>query len=172
MPPRRARRPTAASVQPLVDKLGVSAPDDTTLVFKLASPQPVFTQILSLWGMAPLKQSVIEAGGANWWQSPKNHVTNGAWVLDSFTSNQNVVFKPNPNYTGEKPYLTQVEAKIIKDAGADLDGVPEQRTGPHQRADRQPPAGARRPELQEPNPARAATDHLRALLQQQGRALQ
>ena len=112
----KSATPTAASVQPLVDKLGVSAPDDTTLVFKLASPQPVFTQVLSLWGMAPLKQSVIEAGGANWWQSPKNHVTNGAWVLDSFTSNQSVVFKPNANYTGEKPYLTQVEAKIIKDA--------------------------------------------------------
>lgn len=107
--------PTAASVQPLVEKLGVAAPDDTTLVFKLASPQPVFPQILSLWGLVPLKQAVIEKGAANWWQDPKSHVTNGAWVLDSFTSNQNLVFKPNPNYAGEKPYLTQVEAKIIKD---------------------------------------------------------
>ncbi|MDQ2785705.1 MAG: ABC transporter substrate-binding protein, partial [Chloroflexota bacterium] len=64
--------PTAQTLQPLVNNLGVSAPDDTTLVFKLASPQPVFTQILSLWGFAPLKQAVIEAGGANWWQTPKN----------------------------------------------------------------------------------------------------
>ncbi|MGI8690234.1 MAG: ABC transporter substrate-binding protein [Thermomicrobiales bacterium] len=107
--------PTAQTLQPLVDKLGITAPDDTTLVFKLASPQPVFTQILSLWGFAPLKQAVVEQGGANWWQTPKNHVTNGAWMLDTFNSNQNLIFKPNPNYTGEKPFLTQVEAKIIKD---------------------------------------------------------
>ena len=107
--------PTAQTLQPLVDKLGITAPDDTTVVFKLANPQPVFTQVLSLWGFIPLKQSVVEAGGANWWQTPKNHVTNGAWVLDTFASNQNLIFKPNPNYTGEKPYLTQVEAKIIKD---------------------------------------------------------
>lgn len=107
--------PTAQTLQPLVDKLGISAPDDTTVVFKLASPQPVFTQVLSLWGFVPLKQDVVEKGGANWWQTPKNHVTNGAWMLDTFTSNQNLIFKPNPNYTGEKPFLTQVEAKIIKD---------------------------------------------------------
>lgn len=107
--------PTAQTLQPLVDKLGVSAPDNTTLVFKLANPQPVFTEILSLWGLIPLKKDVVEKGGANWWQTPKNHVTNGAWVLDAFTSNQHLVFKPNPNYTGQKPFLTQVEAKIIKD---------------------------------------------------------
>ncbi|HEY8292635.1 MAG TPA: peptide ABC transporter substrate-binding protein [Thermomicrobiales bacterium] len=111
----KSATPTAQTLQPLVDKLGITMSDDTTVVFKLASPQPVFTQVLSLWGLIPLKQDVVEKGGDNWWQTPKNHVTNGAWVLDSFNSNQNLIFKPNPNYTGEKPFLTQVEAKIIKD---------------------------------------------------------
>ena len=149
-----------------MDKLGVTAPDDTTLVFKLASPQPVFTQVLSLWGIAPLKQSVIEAGGANWWQTPKNHVTNGAWVLDSFTSNQNLIFKPNPNYTGEKPYLTQVEAKIIKDPAQIWTAYQNNELDLHQRPDRQPAAGAQRPDVQESDPARPATDDLRPLVQQ------
>ena len=104
-------------LQPLLDKVGVAAKDDTTLVFTLANIQPVFVQILALWGLAPLKQSVIDKAGADWWKDPKNHVTNGAWVLDSFTSNQSLGFKPNPNYTGsEKPYLTEVQVKIIKDS--------------------------------------------------------
>ncbi|MDQ6603271.1 MAG: peptide ABC transporter substrate-binding protein [Chloroflexota bacterium] len=107
---------SAQELQPLLDKIGVAAKDDNTLVVTLANVQPVFAQILALWGLAPLKQSVIEKGGADWWKDPKNHVTNGAWVLDSFTSNQSLVFKPNPNYTGsEKPYLTEVQMKIIKD---------------------------------------------------------
>ncbi|MHB8645658.1 MAG: peptide ABC transporter substrate-binding protein [Thermomicrobiales bacterium] len=114
--PAKGPTPTPADIKGLVDKVAVSAKDDNTVVFQLANAQPVFTQILSLWGFCPLKQTVIEKGGADWWKDPKNHVTNGAWVLDSFTSNQNLVFKPNANYTGEKPYLTQVEFKIIKDS--------------------------------------------------------
>ncbi len=113
--PENAKK-SAQELQPLLDKLGVAAKDDNTLVFTLASVQPVFVQILALWGLAPLKQSVIEKAGADWWKDPKNHVTNGAWVLDSFASNQSLGFKPNPNYTGsEKPYLTEVQVKIIKD---------------------------------------------------------
>ncbi|MCA1725295.1 MAG: peptide ABC transporter substrate-binding protein [Thermomicrobia bacterium] len=132
--PEKGPTPTPQDAKGLVDKIGVSMKDDNTVVFQLASPQPVFTQILSLWGFCPLKQSVIEKGGADWWKDPKNHVTNGAWVLDSFTSNQNLVFKPNMNYTGEKPYLTQADFKIIKDSAQvwnayqnnelDLIGVP------------------------------------------------
>lgn len=132
--PEKGPTPTPQDSKGLVDKLGISMKDDNTVVFQLANPQPVFTQILSLWGFCPLKQSVVEKGGADWWKDPKNHVTNGAWVLDSFTSNQNLVFKPNTNYTGEKPYLTQAEFKIIKDSAQvwnayqnnelDLIGVP------------------------------------------------
>lgn len=107
---------SAQELQPLLEKLGVSAPDETTLVFKLANTQPAFPEILSLWGLTPLKQSVVEAGGANWWQSPKNHVTNGAWVLDTFQSKQKLTFTPNPNYTGEKTYLTRLEFSVIQDS--------------------------------------------------------
>ena len=106
---------SAAELQPLLDKLGVSAKDDTTVVFQLANAQPVFPQILGLWGFIPLKQSVT-AASPDWWQDPKNHITNGAWTLASFTSNQSLTLRPNPNYTGEKPYLTEVQVKIIKDS--------------------------------------------------------
>jgi oligopeptide transport system substrate-binding protein len=103
-------------LQPLFDKLGIAAKDDTTLQFTLADVQPTFPQILSLWGFIPLKQGIVDKGGANWWQDPKNHVTNGAWTLDSFQSKQKLTFVPNANYTGEKPYLQRVEISVIADA--------------------------------------------------------
>lgn len=107
---------TTAELQPLLDKLGVAAKDDTTIVYTLASVRPTFPQVLSLWGLIPLKQSVVEKGGADWWKDPKNHVTNGAWVLNTFQSNQKLIFTPNTNYTGEKPFLTRVEFPVIADA--------------------------------------------------------
>ncbi len=107
---------SAAELKPLFDALGVAAKDDNTLTFTLTQPRPTFPQVLSLWGLIPLKQSVVEKGGADWWKDPKNHITNGAWILDTFQSNQRLIFKPNTNYTGEKPYLTQVEFPIIADA--------------------------------------------------------
>lgn len=103
-------------LQPLFDKLGVTAKDDATLIFTLANARPTFPQVLSLWGLIPLKQSVVEKGGADWWKDPKNHVTNGAWILDTFQSNQKLIFTPNTNYTGEKPFLTRIEFPIIADA--------------------------------------------------------
>lgn len=106
---------SATELKPLFDKLGVAAKDDTTLVFTLAQPQPTFPQVLSLWGLIPLKQDVVEKGGASWWQDPKNHVTNGAWILETFQSKQKITLTPNTNYTGQKPFLTRLEFTIITD---------------------------------------------------------
>ncbi len=106
---------SATELKPLFDKLGVAAKDDSTLVFTLAQPQPTFPQVLSLWGLIPLKQDVVEKGGASWWQDPKNHVTNGAWILETFQSKQKITLTPNTNYTGQKPFLTRLEFTIITD---------------------------------------------------------
>ncbi len=106
---------SATELKPLFDKLGVAAKDDTTLVFTLAQPQPTFPQVLSLWGLIPLKQDVVEKGGASWWQDPKNHVTNGAWILETFQSKQKITLTPNTNYTGQKPFLTRLEFTVITD---------------------------------------------------------
>lgn len=107
---------TAAELQPLVDKLGIAAKDDTTLVFTLRDVQPTFPQVLSLWGLAPLKQDVVEKGGATWWQDPKNHVVNGAWMLETYTAKQKLTFVPNKNYTGQAPILTRLEFTVITDS--------------------------------------------------------
>ncbi len=107
---------SAADLKPLFDALGIAAKDDTTLEFKLTDPQPTFPFVLSLWGLIPLKQSVVEAGGATWWNNPKNHVTNGAWIMETFQSKQKITMIPNPNYTGEKPYLQRIEISVIADA--------------------------------------------------------
>ncbi|MDQ6831887.1 MAG: peptide ABC transporter substrate-binding protein [Chloroflexota bacterium] len=107
---------TKAELQPLFDKLGVVAKDDNTLAFTLKDVQPTFPFVLSLWGLIPLKQDVVEKGGANWWQDPKNHITNGAWTLETFQSKQKLTFVPNASYTGQKPILTRLEFTIIADS--------------------------------------------------------
>ena len=50
----------------LADKVGVSAPDDFTLVVKLTSPQPWFIQQASHHSFLAVNQSAVEEFGDKW----------------------------------------------------------------------------------------------------------
>ncbi|MDT6941634.1 peptide ABC transporter substrate-binding protein [Brucella pseudogrignonensis] len=80
-----------------VDELGVEAVDDHTLKVTLNSPAPYFLELLTHQTGFPLHKKSVEENGDKF-TTPGKMVTNGAYELVSFTPNDKIVMKKNPNY--------------------------------------------------------------------------
>ncbi len=80
-----------------VDQLGVEAVDDHTLKITLNTPAPYFIELLTHQTSFPLHQKSVEANGDKF-TTPGKMVTNGAYMLESFTPNDKIVMKKNPHY--------------------------------------------------------------------------
>jgi oligopeptide transport system substrate-binding protein len=80
-----------------VDQLGVEAVDDHTLKISLNSPAPYFLELLTHQTGFPLNEKSVEANGDKF-TTPGKMVTNGAYMLESFTPNDKIVMKKNPYY--------------------------------------------------------------------------
>jgi len=80
-----------------VDQLGVAAVDDHTLTITLNAPAPYFLELLTHQTGLPLHQKTVEQYGDRFTLSG-NMVTNGAFMLESFTPNDKIVMKKNPHY--------------------------------------------------------------------------
>ncbi len=80
-----------------VEELGVAAPDDNTLVVTLSNPTPYFLELLTHQTGKPLHQASVEAHGDDFVR-PGNLVTNGAYMLQSFTPNDRIVMQKNPHF--------------------------------------------------------------------------
>ncbi|HXV39851.1 MAG TPA: peptide ABC transporter substrate-binding protein [Steroidobacteraceae bacterium] len=83
------RRPPAA--------LGVSAPDDRTLVVQLAAPSPYFTALLSHPSTFPVHRATLAARGGEF-ARPGVAVTNGAFVPVDWQIGSHILAKRNPHY--------------------------------------------------------------------------
>jgi oligopeptide transport system substrate-binding protein len=102
--------PTDAEVKALQDKVGISAPDDKTVVVKLTTPATYFIDVLALWIAAPVQEKWITTKNAT---EAGNFVGTGPFILDKWEHNNQIVLKPNPNWSGEqKPILTEIQASM------------------------------------------------------------
>lgn len=68
------------SVQALVDGLGVSTPNDETLVIRLKFPASYFPSMTSLWTLSAIPTWSVEEYGSEWIEAG-NIVSNGRFVL-------------------------------------------------------------------------------------------
>jgi len=80
-----------------VEQLGVEAVDDHTLTITLNAPAPYFLELLTHQTGLPLHQKTVEQYGDRF-TAPGNLVTNGAFMLESFTPNDKIVMQKNPHY--------------------------------------------------------------------------
>jgi oligopeptide transport system substrate-binding protein len=80
-----------------VDALGVSAPDDRTLVMDLEFPVPYFLQVLANTQAVPVPRHVIEKLGRDWTR-PGSLVSNGPYVLAERVPQGYVKLVKNPRY--------------------------------------------------------------------------
>ncbi|MDO5642254.1 MAG: peptide ABC transporter substrate-binding protein [Paracoccus sp. (in: a-proteobacteria)] len=97
------------------ETLGVTAPDDHTLVVSLTKPTPYFLKTLAHATTYPTPQKVIEQHG-DAWTRPGNMVSNGAYVLKSHDLGVQATAERNPNYwDNEHTILESVTFTTVND---------------------------------------------------------
>ncbi|MGE0687353.1 MAG: ABC transporter substrate-binding protein [Dehalococcoidia bacterium] len=113
--PAAPKTPSDSDLTAMRDKVGVTAKDQTTIVYQLTEPNPSFLNQLALWTAYPVKQDVIEKFGDKWTEA-ENHVGNGPFKMASWEHGSRIVLEANPNYSGKnKPLLSRIEYNIIAD---------------------------------------------------------
>jgi oligopeptide transport system substrate-binding protein len=119
--------PKATQPSKLADlrsKVGVSAPDDETLVFQLKQPTPWFLSILATWNALPARQDLIEANGKPQdnqdWLVPGSYIGNGPYILKAHESGVQFTLESNPRYVLGEPLVKRVRHVMIKDAAVAL----------------------------------------------------
>ena len=81
------------------DSLGVSAPDDLTLVVELNEPVGYFLHLLTHYAAFPVPRHAVEAYGDEW-IAVERLVCNGPFVLAGWQPGVSVTMVRNPNYSG------------------------------------------------------------------------
>ena len=77
--------------------VGITAPAPDTLQVTLLQPTPFLLGIMSLVQAAPVPRHAIEKAGAAW-ARPGAAISNGAFILASWTPQSEIVLKRNPHY--------------------------------------------------------------------------
>ena len=77
--------------------VGISAPDDKTIVMKLKAPQPNMLYLTESYHIPPLHKPSFEKFGENFIK-PENIVSNGAYMMTENVPQSHVTLVKNPNY--------------------------------------------------------------------------
>jgi len=103
-----------------VDALGVAAPDDTTLVIRLAGPAPYLPGLLSHPSTCPIHRPTLARYGAAF-ARPGVMVSNGAFVLKEWVPGSYVLGVRNRHYWNDRATrLDAVKYLQITDENAEL----------------------------------------------------
>jgi oligopeptide transport system substrate-binding protein len=113
------KKTSPADLQKLRDAVGVSAPDDQTIIYKLVAPAPWFLSVLATWNGLPIREDVVTAGGktedSRDWIKPGTYIGNGPYVLKTHDPGVQMVFESNPKYVRGEPPIKTVQYYMIKD---------------------------------------------------------
>src|SRR5260370_5057862 len=111
---------SASAIDSSLSGLGLSAPDATTFVIKLAHPAAYFKWVVTLWVAVPIRKDVVEsaAGGTFpstdttkpevWANNAKTIVGNGPFKISEIVSKDHVTMVPNNTYWGSAPKIPQL----------------------------------------------------------------
>jgi oligopeptide transport system substrate-binding protein len=102
------------------DALGVSAPDDRTVVIELSNPAPYLLGLLAQPGTFPVHAASLAQHGAQYAQ-PGKLVSNGAFVLKEWVIGSHIVAERNPHYWNDAATrLARVRYVHHADAGSEF----------------------------------------------------
>src|SRR5690606_24767122 len=89
---------------------GISAPDASTVVFKLSRPDATFLHVMALNFSSVVPKEAVEEAGADFGKKP---VGTGAFKLTEWTLGQRLVFEKNADYwISGVPYLDSFTVEV------------------------------------------------------------
>jgi ABC-type oligopeptide transport system substrate-binding subunit len=95
--------------------VGLTAPDDTTLVVRLAHPVPYLLHLTAYPTLLPVPRHAVKRWG-DAWTRPGHLVSNGAFVLARWRQNQSYELTRNPRYRdAARVRLERVVAYSVED---------------------------------------------------------
>ncbi|MDP5084750.1 MAG: peptide ABC transporter substrate-binding protein [Yoonia sp.] len=102
--------------------LGMTAPDDRTVVIQLENPAPHVMNILGgAFSMPPLHSPSVDAGGAGVFVDPARVVTNGAYLIREIVPQSHVLLERNPLYwDAANVSIPFVKYHVTEDASTEL----------------------------------------------------
>ena len=100
------------------DELGVKALDDKTLEVELATPCPIFEQLMTSLCFYPIEQAFFEKCGENFATSADTINCNGAFkITDYQVSGTTIRAEKNPDYyAADEVTLDSIEWQVIQDS--------------------------------------------------------
>ncbi|MGD2176242.1 MAG: peptide ABC transporter substrate-binding protein [Anaerolineae bacterium] len=102
------------------ETVGVKAVDDYTLEVTLSAPTSYFETILPFSTFYPVRLDVIEEHGDQWTE-PGNYVSNGAYLLDAWEHEAEVVLVKNPDYwDADNVSIEKITLPIIQETATAL----------------------------------------------------
>jgi oligopeptide transport system substrate-binding protein len=94
-------------------QLGISAPDEHTVVYTLEEPAAYFAAILAFATTYPVRLDVIREHGKDW-TKPGIYVSNGPYLLESWEPEKELVLVKNPSYwDAESVQIERITFPII-----------------------------------------------------------
>jgi oligopeptide transport system substrate-binding protein len=101
--------------------LGVTAPDDRTVVIEMETPAPHILDLMGAFQLAPLHSPSFTAGGAAVFIDPARVVSNGAYVIKEVVPQSHVLLEKNPNYwDAANVKIPFVKYHVTEDVGTEL----------------------------------------------------
>ncbi|MYC94804.1 MAG: peptide ABC transporter substrate-binding protein [Caldilineaceae bacterium SB0661_bin_32] len=103
-----------------VEELGVKLIDDYTFSLTTTVPIPYYMFKIN-WHAAPVPRHMVEEHGDDWANDPATAPSNGPYRIAEWNRGKNVIFTPNPHYTGRYPATFEQRIQvIIPEVGAPL----------------------------------------------------
>ena len=103
-----------------VEELGVKLIDDYTFSLTTKVPIPYYMFKIN-WHAAPVPRHMVEEHGDDWANDPATAPSNGPYRIAEWNRGKNVIFTPNPHYTGRYPATFEQRVQvIIPEVGAPL----------------------------------------------------
>lgn len=97
------------------NKIGVSCPDDKTLVIKLVNPITYFPELVT--NLYPVRQDKYEEWGSAYGTTPDKTLYSGPFVVESWNQNTQMVLAKNKNYwKANDMKLEKINYKVIQES--------------------------------------------------------
>ena len=101
-----------------VEKLGVSAPDNSTFVINFRVPAPYYLAFLDMPPFHPVKKEWVEKYGSEYAMSTDKILGNGPYIVKEFLFEQKIVYAPNPNYWNKSAIKLEEATLVIMEEEA------------------------------------------------------